>query len=181
MQSSSSGSANMSFRAFVVVVLVVVVSLTAFAGVSKKELNALPEHYRNWLTKEVNYIITQEEAETFVRLASDADRDNFIQRFWAIRNPDPESPSNRYKDEIYERIAYANQYFGSTGTPGYMTDMGRIYITLGPPKQRQKLLNFANIRPMEIWFYDNSNGALPPFFYVVFFQREQGADFRLYS
>jgi len=34
---------------------------------------------------------------------------------------------------------------------------------------------------MEIWFYDNSNGALPPFFYVVFYQRNVGDEFKLYS
>lgn len=170
----------MSFRSYVALLLLLA-STVSFAGVSKKEIQALPEHYRKWLTQEVNYIITEQEKEVFVKLPTDADRDRFIDRFWAIRNPDPDAPNNRYKDEIYERIAYANQYFGATGTPGYMTDMGRIYITLGPPKQRQKLLNFANIRPMEIWFYDNANGALPPFFYVLFFQREQGADFRIYS
>jgi GWxTD domain-containing protein len=172
----------MPFRRLAVIALIVLAATTCFAGVSKKDIQALPEHYRNWLTREVNYIISENEKEVFVHLGTDADRDKFIDRFWAIRNPDPDSPSNRYKDEIYERIAYANQYFGHTnGTLGELSDMGRVYITLGPPKQRQKLLNFANIRPMEIWFYDNSNGALPPYFYVVFYQRDLGDDFRLYS
>ncbi len=172
----------MKFRSFIVALVILLAATISFAGVSKKDLQALPQHYRDWLTKEVNYIISEQEAQAFVRLPTDADRDNFITRFWAVRNPDPDSPTNRYKDEIYERVAYANQYFGhDTGTPGYLTDMGRVYITMGPPKQRQKLLNFANIRPMEIWFYDNSNGALPPFFYVVFYQRNVGDDFKLYS
>lgn len=154
---------------------------SAFA-VSKKEMQSLPPHYRDWLTKEVNYIITEEEAQSFVHLTTDAERNAFIERFWQIRNPEPNSPSNTYKDEIYQRIAYANQWFGhETGTPGWMTDMGRIHITLGAPKQRQKLLSSANERPIEIWFYDNGNAALPPFFYVMFYQREVGGDFRLYS
>jgi GWxTD domain-containing protein len=174
----------MSFRSFVVFLVLLTVSTISFAGVSKKELQALPEHYRKWLTQEVNYLITEEEAEAFVRLASDADRDNFINRFWEIRNPDPNSPTNEYRDEIYKRISYANQWFGrEMGTPGWMTDMGKVYITLGPPKQRQHLLLSANERPMEVWFYDNStnNGALPPAFYVVFYQKDATSDFKLYS
>lgn len=171
----------MLFRRVLVSLFLLLISSGAFA-VSKKEIQNLPPRYRDWMTKEVNYIITEEEAEAFLRLTSEAERDNFISRFWQIRNPDPGAPTNRYKDEIYERIAYANQWFGrETGTPGWMTDMGRVYITLGPPKQRNKQLMYANIRPMEIWFYDNGNGALPPFFYVVFYQREAGTDFRLYS
>jgi hypothetical protein len=36
---------------------------------------------------------------------------------------------------------------------------------------------------MEVWFYDNStnNGALPPAFYVVFYQKDATSDFKLYS
>src|ERR1700742_4681534 len=111
MQSSEPGLAVMPFRRLVVFALAVLAATSCFAGVSKKDIQALPEHYRNWLTREVNYIISENEKEVFVRLATDADRDRFIARFWAIRNPDPDSPTNRYKDEIYERIAYANQYF----------------------------------------------------------------------
>jgi GWxTD domain-containing protein len=173
----------MPFRTFLACILAVLMTTLAFAGVSKKDLNALPETYRNWLTKQVPYIITSEEKEAFVHLASDTDRDKFIQQFWEIRNPSPGSPTNTYKEEYYRRIAYANQWFGhyGGGGDGWQTDRGRIYITLGAPKQVAKYLGFANIRPMEIWFYSNDHPALPPFFYVVFYQREVGSDFRLYS
>ena len=39
----------------------------------------------------------------------------------------------------------------------------------------------ANVRPMEIWFYSSPHKALPPFFYIVFYQRDTGDEFRLYS
>jgi len=155
---------------------------SAFAGVSKKDLQNLPAHYRKWLTEDVPYIITDEEKEAFVHLAADADRDEFIDHFWKIRNPNPGAPNNAYKDEIYRRIAYANQWYGHrNGLEGWRTDRGRVYITLGAPQQVGKYLGFSNIRPMEIWFYSNDNPALPPFFYVVFYQREVGDEMRLYS
>src|SRR5437667_9700068 len=34
---------------------------------------------------------------------------------------------------------------------------------------------------MEIWFYSGANPALPPFFYVMFYQREGSGDYRFYS
>ncbi|MGC2197298.1 MAG: GWxTD domain-containing protein [Terriglobales bacterium] len=154
----------------------------AVAGVSKKDLQNLPPTYRKWLTEEVPYIITDEEKEAFVHLSSDEAREKFIEHFWEIRNPSPGSPTNSYKDEIYRRIAYANQWYGHfSGDEGWRTDRGRVYITLGAPQQTGKYLGFANIRPMEIWFYSNDNPALPPFFYVIFYQRENGAEFRLFS
>src|SRR5437870_5180506 len=61
----------------------------------------LTKYYANWLDRDVAYIITKAERKEFLQLASDEDRDNFIQRFWDIRNPTPGSPSNTYKDEIY--------------------------------------------------------------------------------
>jgi GWxTD domain-containing protein len=159
-----------------------VLNCAALAGVSKKDLQNLPPHYRKWLTEDVTYIITDEEKEAFVHLSSDEARDKFIEHFWEIRNPNPGSPTNSYKDEIYRRIAYANQWFGHhNGVEGWRTDRGRVYVTLGAPQQVGKYLGFANIRPMEIWFYSNDNPALPPFFYVVFYQREVGDEMRLYS
>jgi GWxTD domain-containing protein len=117
-----------------------------------------------------------------LQLASDDARDEFIDHFWELRNPTPGSPVNEYRIEHYRRIEYASQYFGhASHTDGWRTDMGRVYITLGEPKQRQKLLGLQKITPLEIWFYENSNAALPPFFYVIFYQREATDDFRLYS
>lgn len=157
-------------------------SPTAFGGVSKKDLQNLPQQYRKWLTQDVAYIATEEEKEAFIRLTTDPERDSFIEHFWAIRNPNLGAPVNSYKEEIYRRIAYADQWYGhNSGEEGSRTDRGRVYITLGAPQQVGKYLGFANIRPMEIWFYSNDNPALPPFFYVVFYQRETGGEMRLYS
>jgi GWxTD domain-containing protein len=141
----------------------------------------LEKNYRDWLEHDVAYIITKDERDAFLRLTTDEARDKFLADFWEIRNPNPGSPSNSYKDEIYERIAFANARFGiGSGVDGWRTDRGRTYITLGPPQQKQVLRNSANLFPIEIWFYGGANSALPPFFYVMFYQRE-GGDYRFYS
>jgi GWxTD domain-containing protein len=169
----------MRSKILLVPILLLVLASLCFA---KDLTKTLPPRYRDWLKKDAVYIITNEEKDAFLQLASDDDRDNFIERFWEIRNPTPRSPDNPFKAEHYRRLEYATQYFGHIShTEGWRTDMGRIYVTLGEPAQRQKLLGLQKITPMEIWFYSNSSRALPPFFYIVFYQRDPTDEFRLYS
>lgn len=142
----------------------------------------LEKNYREWLERDVAYLINKDEREAFRRLATNEARDKFIEDFWEIRNPNPGSPTNSYKEEIYQRIAFADARFSiGSGTDGWRTDRGRTYITLGPPQQKQVFRNSGNLYPIEIWFYGGVNPALPPFFYVMFYQREGSGDYRFYS
>jgi GWxTD domain-containing protein len=88
--------------------------------------------YKTWLTQDVVWIITDEEARAFKSLSNDEERDAFIENFWLRRNPDPDSPENEFREEHYRRIAYANDRFAA-GKPGWKTDRGHIYISFGPP------------------------------------------------
>jgi GWxTD domain-containing protein len=88
--------------------------------------------YREWLNGPVSYIITPEERAAFLHLETNEERENFIENFWERRNPDPGSADNAFKEDYYERIAYANEHF-SSGIPGWKTDRGRIYLMWGKP------------------------------------------------
>lgn len=90
--------------------------------------------YSTWLNDEVPYIITKDERDAFLRLATNEEREQFIEEFWRRRNPDPDSPANSFREEHYRRIAYANEHF-SSGVPGWKTDRGHIYILWGPPDE----------------------------------------------
>jgi len=72
-------------------------SVTAYA--EKKSSKDLPERYRIWLEEEVVYIITQNEKDVFLQLESDRERDMFIEAFWKQRDPHPELPGNKFKEE----------------------------------------------------------------------------------
>src|ERR1700751_6396721 len=50
----------------------------------------LPPKYSEWLKKDVVYIISNEERDTFRNLASDEARERFIEHFWEIRTPNPD-------------------------------------------------------------------------------------------
>ncbi len=68
-----------------------------------------------------------------------------------------------------------------SGVEGWRTDRGRTYITLGEPQQKEVFRNAANLYPLEIWFYGGSTPSLPRAFYVLFYQRDGGGDYRYYS
>ncbi|MGC2161368.1 MAG: GWxTD domain-containing protein [Silvibacterium sp.] len=91
--------------------------------------------YKVWLDQDVRWIITDQERKAFLSLSNDEERDAFIEQFWRRRNPDPDSPDNTYREEVYRRIAYANEHFAA-GKPGWMTDRGMIYIKFGPPDDK---------------------------------------------
>jgi len=104
---------------------------------SEKPRNVKPElkkAYKDWLDKDVTYIITDEERKAFKKLETDDEREHFIEEFWRRRDPDPDTDENEYREEYYERIAYANEHFAS-GIPGWKTDRGRIYIMYGKPDE----------------------------------------------
>lgn len=90
----------------------------------------LSKPYKKWLDEDVAYIITDEERAAFKQLSNDEERDNFIEAFWQRRDPTPDTEENEYKEEHYQRIAYANEHFAA-GVPGWKTDRGRIYIVFG--------------------------------------------------
>src|SRR5436309_3170820 len=168
------------FRRAIVLLAAILFACSGICSGQKKQ--KLEKNDRSWLERDVAYIITKDERDAFLKLTTDEAREKFIETFWEIRNPSPGSPTNSYKDEIYQRIAFADARFGiGSGVEGWRTDRGRTYITLGPPQQKQVLRNSANLYPIEIWFYGGANPALPPFFYVMFYQREGSGDYRFYS
>ncbi len=97
----------------------------------KKE-ESVKKVYQDWLKKDVAYLITNEEKKAFNQLKTDEERENFIENFWRRRDPNPDTEENEFREEYYERIAYANEHYAS-GIPGWKTDRGRIYITWGKP------------------------------------------------
>jgi GWxTD domain-containing protein len=115
----------------------------------KKLQKELETPYKKWLNEDVAYIITDEEKQAWKRLATDDERQQFIEQFWLRRDPTPDTEENEFKEEHYRRIAYANEHYAS-GIPGWKTDRGRIYITFGPPDEIEDHSSGGTYeRPME--------------------------------
>ncbi len=160
--------------------MVLTIILSSFVFAQNKASDLKPK-YKKWLEL-VHYIITPQEKEVFFALKSDRERDTFIKLFWKQRDPTPGTPENEFKEEIIKRFNYANKYFkyGST-KPGWKTDMGRIYIILGPPVNRERIDAYG-LQPMEVWsYYGDSSRNLPPHFRIVFFKRHGTGEFKIYD
>jgi len=100
----------------------------------KKTYKELDNSFKTWLNEDVIYIISPEERTAFLQLATNEEREQFIEQFWLRRSSNPDMPDNDFKEEHYRRIAYANEHFAS-GIPGWKTDRGRIYIIWGAPDE----------------------------------------------
>ena len=91
-------------------------------------------------------IMTKEEIEIYKRLPDRESREEFIEEFWRIRDPDTSTEQNENKAEFERRVEYASRWFGwrnpdkGRSKPeeqqkyrGWDTERGRMYIILGPP------------------------------------------------
>src|SRR5690348_13607210 len=79
----------------------------------KKTLKELDTPYKQWLNEDVVYIISPEERQAFLQLATNEEREQFIEQFWLRRSANPDLPDNDFKEEHYRRIAYANEHYAS--------------------------------------------------------------------
>ena len=130
-----------------------------------KATGEMRDAHKRWLSEDVPYIISDAERKAFLTLKTDEEREAFIGTFWHNRDPDPDTEENEFREEYYERIAYANENF-SSGIPGWKTDRGRIYIRWGKPDSIESRPSGGSydrpsyegggsttVYPFETWFY----------------------------
>ena len=173
---------SIDLRVRIAVGLVTLLGILIRCGVAEDSRKLLPQH-REWLEGPASLLITKIERESFALLTSDVQRDDFIEKFWAVRNPNAEGPANEFKEEFFARVSYANTFYGSdAGSEGWRTDRGRTYILFGKPKTSMSFLAHQELYPTELWFYSNPGlEELPPFFYVIFLERDGISGYRLYN
>ncbi len=140
------------------------------------------ERWKNWLQK-VNYIITPFEKKVFLSLKTDEEREEFVKKFWLIRDPVPETPVNEFKIEYERRWEYVNSHFSSPGKrDGWKTDMGKIYLLLGKPLEIQHYETYSEIYPSQLWLYKGKRElGLPAYFYLIFYKKKGVGKYRLYN
>ena len=156
-------------------ILIFLSCLTILASCRSYQLEKkLSPDEREFFSK-VRFIITKQERKVFLRLP-ESEREAFIQEFWAKRDPDPSTEENEFKIEYFARIESANRMFRGEGTPGWLTDRGRVYILFGPPFSRKyyptEVLGGIQ-RAREVWYY----GSFP----VIFVDEKSNGVFRLLS
>ena len=125
--------------------------------------------FKQW-TDDVDPILTPQERNAWKKLQTDEEREQFIGEFWHLRDPDPDTEENEYREAYYERVEYANEHF-SSGVRGVNTDRGRIYLKYGKPDEIEShpsggaytLASYegngsTSTYPFEKWWYRNLPG-----------------------
>lgn len=160
-----------------VVVLVLVpaaLAQTKSAGVDPqtKPQKIKPEPakaFKEWI-EDVDPILSPQEREAWKKLQTDEEREQFIATVWHLRDPDPDTEENEYREAYYERVEYANEHF-SSGIKGVKTDRGRIYLKYGKPDEVESHPSggaydrelsegggSTSAYPFERWWYRNLPG-----------------------
>jgi GWxTD domain-containing protein len=87
----------------------------------------------NWAEGPVMVLLTGDEKKEFAGLLDAVSRSEFITKFWAARDPKPETPENEFRQDFEKRIAFCDTNFTQDETRGSLTDRGLVFLLLGPP------------------------------------------------
>jgi GWxTD domain-containing protein len=91
--------------------------------------------YQDWAKGPVQWLMTKEESRAWSQVKDDKAASDFIDLFWARRDPTPGTEHNEYKEEFEARVRSADKAYAVRGKRGSITDMGRMFVVLGPPKE----------------------------------------------
>ena len=89
--------------------------------------------------------------------------------FWKATDPVPITPENEALDDYFRRVQQANIRFQDEGQPGWLTDRGEVFITVGEPDEVLDLssgLDRSGVRAIR-WTYTNLR-------LVLYFQDQTG-------
>jgi GWxTD domain-containing protein len=100
---------------------------------------ALSPAHADFAQGPAQWLMTNEEKSAWRSVSSDEQAERFIQLFWARRDPTPGTPRNEFKEDFDARVATADKAYRFKEKRGSLTDMGRVFILLGPPA------NFAEV------------------------------------
>ncbi len=103
----------------------------------------------------VRFIFTREEIDSLEN-APVSEKQKLWDEFWKRRDPTPGTPRNEAYMEFLRRFRYAEEHYKSI-FGGALSDMGIIYVTLGPPDEVEKHEFEQNSSPYEIWYYYRYN------------------------
>ncbi|HMB90864.1 MAG TPA: GWxTD domain-containing protein [Rhodothermales bacterium] len=108
--------------------------------------------------KHIEMIATDRERQRGKNIQDLDERRRFLMEFWQVRDPNPNTPINEYRDEFYGRLQYANQRYTTSLSEGWNTDRGRVIIKYGTPSQIEPHLYERDSKPYELWEFNNIPG-----------------------
>src|SRR5688572_24257803 len=105
-------------------------------------LAATPIDYKvpskDWGKGPVKWIMTADEEKGWKGLRTDEERAAFVKAFWVKRDPTPGTPENEYELIFWKKAEEADKRFTTQADVGYRSDMGRVFLLIGPPGKVDK-------------------------------------------
>ncbi len=117
--------------------------------IERQQIERLTPEQRAWL-EEVALLITKEERAAFLAIEKDYQRDAFIERFWKIRDPYPETGRNEFKDRWDARMREVRSMFGDP-----QDDRAVVLLLNGFP-DGQVPIKCSGFYPAEVWYYERA-------------------------
>lgn len=108
--------------------------------------------------RHIDVIATDQERSRMKKIQDLDERRRFLMDFWLKRDPNTTTPANEYKEQIYQRIQYANDRYTTGRREGWDTDRGHTLIKYGTPTAVEPHLFDRGFAPYEIWKYNNIPG-----------------------
>ena len=135
-------------------------SMPMYMSMDEAEL----DHEFQWC----RYTAMDNEKTQYASLKGLEAKRKFMSDFWRQR------PLGMREDYL-ARVAYANTNFRVLSRDGFKTDRGRVHIIYGPPDDVDRHPNETEVRPYEIWSYNNIQGGV----IFVFVLRNAAGDYEL--
>ncbi|MCY3591350.1 MAG: VWA domain-containing protein [Acidobacteria bacterium] len=120
----------------------------------------------------VDPILSDTERRVFGELRHAYQRDAFMQRFWAVRDPYPETPQNEFRERFEQAVETAVERFGDA-----RDDRFESLLLHGEPLRTFRT-TCDLLRTLDVWHYPHSP-AVRGEFYLIFLR--QGGGFRLWK
>jgi len=108
---------------------------------SERSVSALVSFSQAWVITNFDEMLDllryfgQDERVNAMRKAPASQRSRLWREFYAETDPNRITPENEALNQYFGRISTANSRFTDEGVPGWRTDRGEVFITLGPPDE----------------------------------------------
>jgi len=96
-------------------------------------------------------------------------RSDVWREFWKATDPVPITPENESLDDYFRRVQQANVRFQDEGVPGWLTERGEVFISLGEPDEILDMSSGLDRTGQRVVRWTYSSQRL-----VVYFQDQSG-------
>lgn len=111
------------------------------SGTAAKQTSALVSFSGAWILTNYSDMVDllryfgHEDLLKQLKKAPPNERPRLWQEFYKQTDPVPATPENEALEQYFGRMAIANQQFTDEEVPGWRTDRGMVFITLGQPEE----------------------------------------------